>query len=751
MSRGANGCRHFPRSSLNRLAAAPGNGDEIYVAIRFIFRAMEIRLLALGLFLVAPPLGAGDFHVSPTGNDLNPGTRREPFASLERARNAVRERKQREPDRDYRVWLRGGVYRLTNTVVFSIQDSAAEGHTITYAAYPNEKPVFSSGLAINGWRKEGRFWVADLPESVRPFRTLYDRTGRLPRARNSAFSPTRDFDTGKGLDRFTLPFPPGALKNWPDLAEAEIVIRPNYTWVLNVLPLESVDESAGLARTRVPASYPMVQVRWGLPDLNAKGTAWVENVLDALDEPGEWVLNTAERRLYLWPRGEKPEAIEAPQLTELIRVEGGIDYEGPRDTPVRGLTFRGLSFTRGDRWPWEKDRDGWTLQHDWEMFDRPTAMVRLRGAERVAFEQCRWFDSGGAGIRLDLQAQSNRVTDSVIEHLGGAGIVLAGYGPGTKDVNRRNEILRNHIHHVGEILWHAAAVCVWQSGENRIANNLIHDVAYTAITVSGRINWNKEGRGDGGRTIRWHDIEQPGNEVLLPKPGYGPDWKLRERFLHGRNNLVERNEIHDVMQKLWDGDAIYVSGTGAGNRIRENFIHDCLSENMCEGIRCDDDQHETLIERNVILRNGGMGTGIAIKGVNHVLNNFVVDSTGAFSPRGLIALEGIPLAGAMIQRNILFATRPGLPPFYLKNLAGPPDPRLRETKTDFNLYWNSIDPQWADAHLNEARAEGMEQHSGVGDPRFRNPEQGDFRFKTGSPAPKLGIEPIDLRHVGLRR
>ena len=713
--------------------------------------AICLFLFAMSLLLRATSSHAADFYVAPAGDDANPGTKRLPFATLERARDAVRERKRARPDRDYTVLLRGGTYRLQETLVFTLEDSAAAGHTITYAAYPKEKPVFSSGLAITDWRTEGKLWVADLPESVKPFRTLYERLGRLPRARGQSFSPTRDFKTVEDMDKFTLPFPPGALRNWPNLADAEIVIRPNYGWILNILPLETVDESTGVARTAIPASYPMIKVRWGLRDVNSNGTVWVENVLDALDEPGEWVLNTQERKLYLWPRGEKPESIEAPQLTELIRIEGAIDYDGPQDQPVCGLVFRGLAFTRGDRWPWEKERVGSTLQHDWEMFDRPTAMVRLRGAERIAFEQCRWFDSGGAGLRLDLHAQSNRVTDSVFEHLGGAGILLAGYGPGTKDVNRYNEITRNHLHHLGEILWHAAAISVWQSGENRVAWNLIHDVNYTAITVSGRINWNREGRGDGWRTIRWHEIEKLGNDALLPKPGYRPDWKLRAPFLHGRNNLVERNEIRDVMQKLWDGDAIYVSGTGGGNLIRENFIHDCLSENMCEGIRCDDDQHETIIERNVILRSGGMGVGIAIKGINHVTNNFIVDSTPFFQHRGLISLEGIPVEGAIIQRNILFALKPGLRPFYLKNLIGPPDPRLGETETDFNLFWNPHDPEWAAKHLAEARAEGRELQSLVGDPRFRDPDAGDFRFKSGSPAPKLGIQPIDLRKVGLRK
>jgi hypothetical protein len=495
----------------------------------------------------------------------------------------------------------------------------------------------------------------------------------------------------------------------------------------------------------------MVKVRWALPDINTKGSAWIENAVEDLDEPGEWALDTKDRKLYVIPRTGPgpPDGIEAPQFTELIRIEGEIDYDGPKDKPIRGLVFRGLSFTRGDRWPWEKDRLGWTLQHDWEMFDRPTALVRLRGAEQVRFDHCRWFHSGGAGLRMDLHARSNQVTDSIFEHLGGAGIVLAGYGPGTKDCNRGNEISHNEIHHIGEILWHAAAISVWQSGENRVSHNLIHDVNYTAITVSGRINWIREGsRGDGWRTIRWNEIEKAGGPP--PGPGKAIPWKLRAPFLHGRNNLVEGNDIYSVMQKLWDGDGIYISGTGGNNRIRGNFIHDCLSPNMCEGIRCDDDQEETMIERNVILRSGGIGTGIAIKGKNYIVNNFVIDPRGMFHPRGVISIESGPVEGAVIQHNVLLVSSNAPQPFYLKNLVGPPAPAFNGTQTDYNLYWNAGDLHWADEHLATARKENQEQHSLTANPLFRNPEKGDFRFRSGSPAPALGIEPVDLRKAGLR-
>tara|TARA_A100001391_G_scaffold202151_1_gene191010 strand:+ start:1539 stop:1781 length:243 start_codon:yes stop_codon:yes gene_type:complete len=60
---------------------------------------------------------------------------------------------------------------------------------------------------------------------------------------------------------------------------------------------------------------------------------------------------------------------------------------------------------------------------------------------------CRFINSGGTGIRLDLHAQRNRITDSEFAHLGEAGILLVGYGLGTKDVNHHNDIINNYIHH----------------------------------------------------------------------------------------------------------------------------------------------------------------------------------------------------------------------------------------------------------------------------------------------------------------
>src|SRR3954468_2764826 len=105
--------------------------------------------------------GAAEFIISPAGTALNPGAKSKPFASLGRARDEVREQKRRKPNQDFKVFLRGGVYELKETVVFSLQDSATAGHTITYGAYPGETPVLSSGASLRNWKR-----LVQEPESL---------------------------------------------------------------------------------------------------------------------------------------------------------------------------------------------------------------------------------------------------------------------------------------------------------------------------------------------------------------------------------------------------------------------------------------------------------------------------------------------------------------------------------------------------------------------------------------------------------
>src|SRR5262249_9101056 len=144
-----------------------------------------------------------------------------PFATLAKARDAVRALKQQSKKQDIRVLIRGGTYPLAETVVFSRQDSAPAGGTITYAAYGNETPVFTSAVPIVGWTKPSQpspllpavardaVWTADVPARLAKVLTLYDGNNRLRRAWSKPFAPVAFVPPTTPPDQ--LAFPAGAM------------------------------------------------------------------------------------------------------------------------------------------------------------------------------------------------------------------------------------------------------------------------------------------------------------------------------------------------------------------------------------------------------------------------------------------------------------------------------------------------------------------------------------------------------------
>ena len=175
-----------------------------------------LLLFAASSAVVAQP---ADFYVATNGSDQWSGTLAKPdeaksdgpFVTLGRARDAVRDLKKTKAE-DIVVLIRGGTYQLDKTIVFGLEDSPEGDARITYAAWPDETPVFSAGKEIKGWVKASED-IPGLPEQARgkvyvagvtqTFRTLFDADGLLPRARSAGFIPL------KGGSRNRLHFPRG--------------------------------------------------------------------------------------------------------------------------------------------------------------------------------------------------------------------------------------------------------------------------------------------------------------------------------------------------------------------------------------------------------------------------------------------------------------------------------------------------------------------------------------------------------------
>jgi hypothetical protein len=350
-----------------------------------------------------------------------------------------------------------------------------------------------------------------------------------------------------------------------------------------------------------------------------------------------------------------------------------------------------------------------------------------------------------------LYGTENEIVGNHIEQMGGGGILLCGYGPGTKDVNRKNLVYNNHVHHVGRIYLHSPGIFLWQSGENRVANNLIHHTPYTALILSGCMThvfgWT-EGR-ELTRTIRWHEVGGKSSAMT--------DEQVL-RFKHSRDNLIEYNEIHHAMELLGDGNGIYVRGAGANNVVRRNYVHHLVAPmQMQAAIRTDGGQRDTLIAENLIYKCTAQG--IMLKLNNRAENNIVADIIAP--PRGnYLAVREGPLTGATIKRNIFYSSTANCT--FINELSPAQDgktedrrgrmvARSKDAETDYNIYFCSADPATARAFLQKQQGDGVDGHSLAVDPLFLDAANGDFRLKPDSPALRRGFVPFDLSRMGLRK
>ena len=76
-----------------------------------------------------------------------------PFATITRARDAIRELKKQSLSEPVTVMIRGGKYFLDEPVIFNKADSGTKDCPITYMAYPGEKPIISGGRKIEAdWK-----------------------------------------------------------------------------------------------------------------------------------------------------------------------------------------------------------------------------------------------------------------------------------------------------------------------------------------------------------------------------------------------------------------------------------------------------------------------------------------------------------------------------------------------------------------------------------------------------------------------
>ena len=112
-------------------------------------RTVLLALLVVALIMQA---SSTELVVSPAGKDTNAGTRVSPFASLTRARDAVRSmcRAGKAGQDTVTIILRAGTYRLDSTFVLTAEDGGTRSAPVRYCAAPGEQVRIIGGMDLPG-------------------------------------------------------------------------------------------------------------------------------------------------------------------------------------------------------------------------------------------------------------------------------------------------------------------------------------------------------------------------------------------------------------------------------------------------------------------------------------------------------------------------------------------------------------------------------------------------------------------------
>ncbi|HEU4682888.1 MAG TPA: right-handed parallel beta-helix repeat-containing protein [Nitrospira sp.] len=534
------------------------------------------------------------FYVDPSmGSDKNSGTEDQPFASIDRAREAAKEL-SKEMNGDLLLYLRGGTYQLDRPLVLRPEDSGQNGHRITYTAYPGETPILTGGRAITGWMPAENGLYKARAGGLH-FRQLYINGKPRVRARNPNAGSMNRLAFWDESNR-TIAVKITEMPILPSLEGVEMVILKE--WTQNNLRLATYAAN-GEEAILTPLEPDRTKAFSGHLSLRKRSQSYyLENSLAFLDEGGEWYLHTSSDEVFYKPEsGEDMTTISAiaPRLPQLLRIEGSVH------APVHDIQFSGIVFEHST---WlEPNEEGFATGQADNIFKGQERDHQIPGAIHVEYAHHIRFDSnvfrnlGSTAITLRVGVRDTVLTGNQIYNISASGISvgmdLQKLPADSLQVCRSNVISNNVISAIGRDYHSSVGIFAGYTEGLVIENNELSDMPYTGISI-----------------------------------GWG--WTTEETVL--RKNIIKRNRIHGVMNLLADGGAIYTLSKQPGTAIVENYIYDIkrspwAGEFPISAIYLDEGSSGMYLANN-LLENVPLGLDL-----HHAEHNTVVNNTAVYQGR----------------------------------------------------------------------------------------------------------------------
>ena len=700
-----------------------------------------------------------DLHVATDGDDCGPGSEEKPFATLARAREAVRELKRTRKG-PMTVLVHKGTYYQCEPLVFGPEDSGTADAPITYAARGGEKPVLSGGVPISGNWTPYRDGIMQTKVDLSAFAKasadqLFVNGERKHRARYPNYDANDPSRFGKGMltmagntrgDNFVLV---EALydkqtfrtdRTWAHPEEAVLHCSLGTPVGNTIWQLKGIDTARGAFLLDRGGWHWNSRIFKGVGDMTG-GQFYVENVFEELDAPGEWYLDARESVLYYMPEeGEDMAAavVEAGLLTQVV------EFRGSQDRPVRHVTLRGFQIAHTATVflePWHAPSMGdWTIHRSGAVF--------VQGAEDCRVEDCFFHANGGNAVFLDGYNLRCGVSGCTFSEAGESGVCLVGYNMGRLGSARpfpaECAVHNNHMHHLGVYGKQTAGVFLSCCERNVVSHNEIHHLPRAAICINDG-TW-------GGQIIEHNWLY----ETCLESVDHGP-FNSWGRGRHWCYNQSHGPDFPSHPAGNYADDVYYTT------EIRHNRVEDDEW-----GIDMDDGTYDYHIHHNLCIgcpikfREGDKRTienNIIVDSGHSIVFNMGYEYTSDRFVRNVISLRsecehdhnyGVSKEG----RHGVFYHGIDTP------LAGP-----LAAEIDHNCFWSdtgeflacfklgALGKRTGEKNevltLDQWRALGYDRNSTFADPLFTDPESGDYRVRPDSPALKLGFENFPMDRFGL--
>ncbi len=675
-------------------------------------------------------------YVSSSGSDTNSGTKEKPFATIKRAQEEVRKIKEKGlPAGGINVYVRGGRYFLTDSLIFDKEDSGRDDAPVVYRRYAGENVRLIGGKQVDNFRlldepdilkrlpekARGMVWVADLKQAgiteygqlvPRGYRCVAGRPGaleiiykgkimRLARWPNDGWERVADLSQVDGINKWRMQteYQKGGFiysgdrpERWTGEKDMWIkgYLGVNQPYMLSHAKIGSIDTAKKVINL-LPDTLPGAHSYLAVVPVARNHPYFVYNIFSEIDVPGEFYLDRDTGKLYFYPPGDiKQSEVIATTLDKPIVV-----FNNASNIVLFGLLLEGT---------WRN-------------------AIEMRGGRNNLVAGSTIRNTGQYAVKIE-NGWNHKVVGCDLYDLGEGGVSLNG-GDRTKLIPTRHTVENNHIYRFNRFCGgYRPALNITGIGQV-VSHNVIHDSPMQGICFDEN------------------------------------------------DHIIEFNEIHDVVHEGREISAIYIYGESTalmnrGTVIRNNFLHHITSQsspNLTHGtgaIHFDAMNSGIVVDKNIFYRTPG-AISSPYPG-NYITNNICIDIEGtsiSHSDR-----SNIFCVGQNIDAGPNLSTMAHLSVYHKRFRTKQPPwsyryPPIFEIMKYQPAKWGKIQGCITERNVNTGgrfvsfswgtRETTLFENNWDGqEPLFVDKDKMDFRIRTGAPVYGFtGCDPVDIKEIGV--